>query len=100
MQLPIGVNLSGDLRLQAIVNGDTITALVTSEVISINAESHYVTARIFDEPMVDPTNLDINEISGIIEFVNSSTCPEATDLATQLANIDSCVGTEVAPTDR
>ncbi|MDC1286687.1 tandem-95 repeat protein [Gammaproteobacteria bacterium] len=95
MELPPGTDVSGDLRLQAIVNTVTIWALVTDEIININAESHYVATKLLAVPFVAPASLDVSEVLGIVQFVSTSNCPEAIDLPSQIANFEACVGTEV-----
>jgi hypothetical protein len=96
MLLPTGMSMSGDLRLQADVNGDVITALVTGETISIGAESHFVATKLLAEPNVDPAGLNINAVRSIVQFAITANCPEATTLAAQLNELDTCVGAEVS----
>ena len=94
--MPMGVSLSGDLRLQAIVDGVTILALVTNEILNINAESHYVATKLLAAPFVAPASLDVNEVLGIVQFVNAATiCTEETTLAAQLDEFEDCVGPAV-----
>ncbi len=96
MLLPIDQSLSSDLVLQAVVGGDTVHALVTNELLDINATSEYVFNQITSDPDIVVDALPVAEVYGIVEFVESLNIAETSSLTTTLANIDTEAGTEVS----
>ena len=95
MLLPVDVALSSDLVLQAVVGGETVHALVTNELLNIDAVSQYVYEQITADPDLVVEALPIAEVYGIVVFVESLNIPETSNLTTTLSNIDAAAGTQV-----
>ena len=91
-----GESLSADLRFQAIVGGEIFWALATDELLNINAETTFISTRLINEPGVDFATLDVDEVSGIVDFAQSSNCADgAVNLADALIDCETQVGPEV-----
>ncbi len=95
MLLPADVSLSSDLMLQAVVGGDTVHALVTNELLNIDAVSEYVYDQITTDPDLVVEALPVAEVYGIVVYVESLDIPETSNLTTTLSDIDAVAGTEV-----
>ncbi len=95
MQLPDGVTPSSDLMLQAVVDGEAVHALVTNELINVDAISQYVYEQITADPNLVVEALPIAEVYGLVVYVESLGIPETSDLASTLSDIDAAAGTEI-----
>lgn len=88
LELPKGLTLSSDLIIRSTVGSDTVSALVVSETLNIDAVSQYVYNRIINDPHLPPELLVVNDIYKIVEDIEQLTFTEENDLQLLLDQIN------------
>lgn len=94
--LPAAISdLSGDLILQAVVDGQPVRSMIVNELINIDATTEYVYSQLVADTDLSLANSPPDEVQDVVDFIYGLNIPETNDLASSLADIDAAAGAVV-----